>query len=176
MTRKPRSDSKLLTLPEEVQLSIYELLKSGLGYTKTKLVIAKEYNVKTSEAAISGFWEWWSRKASEERIIHAVAAANDITTAAAGNLPLINQATMAALQQSAFEAILAGGDQKMIKDFMNIVLKARALDQTDQSLSLRLREFEQKIAAVQDTLCKARKDGGMTLEAIELMEQQLGLL
>lgn len=176
MTRKPRSDSKLLTLPDEVQLAIYELLRSGIGYTKAKLVIEKEYGVKTSEASLSGFWEWWSRKQSSERIIHAVAAANDITTAAADNLPLLNQATMAALQQSAFEALLAGGDQRMIKDFMNIVLKTRALDQADQTISLRLREFEQKIADAQDMLSKAKKDGGMTVEAIELMEQQLGLL
>lgn len=175
MSRKPRSDSKLLTLTEERQVQIYNWLKH-VGYTKTVLLVKKELKISTSTGALHNFWEHWSKQESENRILKAVTAAQDITESAAEHLPLINQATMATLQQAAFETVLAGGDDKRVKDFMNIVLKARALDQADQTLSLRLREFEQKIADASALLTKAKSDGGMTVEAIEQMEQQLGLL
>jgi hypothetical protein len=174
--KKPRSDSKLLNLPEATQLAIYELLRSGVGYTKAKLIIQKDHGIQTSEAALSGFWDWWSRQEAENRMLKAVSAATDITETAAEHLPLINQATMAALQQAAFETVLAGGDDRRVKDFMTIVLKARALDQADQTLALRVREFEQKIAAVEQTLKAAKKDGGLDPETIAKIEQQLGLL
>jgi hypothetical protein len=176
MSRKPRSDSKLLTLPQEQQVIIFDWLKTGLSYSKAKLKIKKEFSVVTSESALTPFWVHWSGKESEERILRAVTSAEDVVETVAGNLPLLNQAAQAALQQATFEAIMSGADPKVVKDYSNILLKSRALDQADQTLALRLREFEQKIADAQDTLSKAKADGGMTVEAIEQMEQQLGLL
>lgn len=176
MTRKPRSDAKLLNLPEEDQRTIFDLLRHGVSYAKAKPAIKKKFGLATSDAALSAFWEFWSRKDSEERIFRNARAATETVEAISESLPLLNQATTAALQQATFEAIYSGADPKMIKDFSNILLKSRALDQADQTLALRLREFEQKIADAQGALDKARKDGGMTPEAIERMEQALGLL
>ena len=175
MSRKPRSDSKLLTLSEEQQVEIYNWLKH-MGYTKTVLMVKSEMGISTSTGALHNFWEHWSKQESENRILKAVTSANDVMESVAGNLPLLNQAAQAALQQATFEAIMSGADPKIVKDYSNILLKSRALDQADQTLSLRLREFEQKITDAKDLLTKAKSAGGMTVEAIEEMEQQLGLL
>jgi len=177
MTRKPRSDSKLLTLPDERQMEIFDMLKRN-GYKKTELLCEKEFGISTSVGALANFWEVWSRRESENRILKAVTAAKDIEAAAADNLPLINRATMAALQQAAFESILSGGDDKRIKDFMNIVLKARSLDQDQQALELRIKEYEDRIGKAKAELEKARTagKGGLGIETIERIEQQLGLL
>jgi len=177
MTRKPRSDGKLLTLPEEDQQRIFDWLKH-MGYDKARLMIKKELGVKTSVGALNNFWTVWSKRESQNRILKAVTAAKDIEESAADNLPLINKATMAALQQAAFESILSGGDDRRIKDFMNIVLKARALDQDQQALELRVREYEDKIAKAKATLEQAKSagKGGLGKETIERIEQQLGLL
>lgn len=174
-TRKPRSDSKLLNLPEEEQVKAFDAVKR-LGYTKARLWIAEEIKMKVSTGALHAAYQHWSRKDSEERILRNITAANDTVDALSGHLPLLNKATQAALYQATFEAIQSGADPKLVKDFSNILLKSRALDQADQSLDLRLREFEQKIADAQGMLDKAKKTGGMTPEAIEQMEEALGLL
>ena len=173
--RKPRSDSKLLILPEEQQLQIFNWLKE-IGYTETKLMILEKYDISTSAGALNNFWGHWSERIAEERMLKAVTNAKDVMKSVGDNLPLLNKATQAALQQVTFEAIMSGADHKLIKNFSTILLKSRALDQADQTLSLRLREFEQKITDAQESLKKAKADGGMTVEAIEQMEQQLNLL
>lgn len=173
--RKPRSDSKLLNLPDEQQMQVFNWLKN-MGYEKARLLCKAELSIQISTGALHNAWEYWSKQEAENRILKAVTAAEDITQTASEHLPLINQATMAALQQSAFETVLAGGDDKRVKDFMNIVLKARALDQADQTIDLRLRQYEDQVSAAKAALNTAKKDGGMTPEAIEAMEEALGLL
>ncbi len=175
MTRKPRSDAKLLTLDDAVQMKIFDWLRN-MSYDKARLLIQEELSISISTGALHHAWEYWSKRDSENRILKAVTAAEDLTETAAEHLPLITKATMVALQQAAFETVMAGGDEKRVKDYMSIVLKARALDQADQSITLRLRQYEDQVEKTKVALTNAKASGGMTVEAIEAMEEALGLL
>lgn len=57
MTRKPRCDSVLKTLPEERQADIVEHLTKE-GYTKTVKWLRAD-GIKTSRTALSDFHSWW---------------------------------------------------------------------------------------------------------------------
>lgn len=57
MPTKPRSDSKLKTLPAPVQAALFEQCK--LGYAQAQAWLLKEHAVKTSTGALSNFYGWF---------------------------------------------------------------------------------------------------------------------
>jgi hypothetical protein len=63
--RKPRSDSKLKTLPVEVQEEII-LYASSHSLAEVKAWLEGR-GVKTSSSAISYFWDWWQSMSLERR-------------------------------------------------------------------------------------------------------------
>ena len=66
MDRKPRSDAKLKTMPEEQQAAVIEWLsKESLESTRQR--VAREYDIKTSWAALSEFREWWNLREQFKR-------------------------------------------------------------------------------------------------------------
>lgn len=54
---KPRSDSRLKTLPEERQGQVIELLRAK-SYADTRKELAAD-GIETSETALKEFWSWW---------------------------------------------------------------------------------------------------------------------
>ena len=123
--RKTRSDAALLTLDSEVQQELFEELRAGMSYRQALLWVEREHGVKSSMGAMHHFWQVRAKEYSENRIMKAVVAAQDIEELAHEQLPMITDATMNALTQAAFEAALSA-DSKKTKVFMDIVLKANA--------------------------------------------------
>lgn len=77
MSRKPRSDSKLLNLAEEDQVKIFDWLRS-VGYEKTKLLVAEKLEVSTSVGALHNFYEHRFEEHQRLRFMKAASAAKVI--------------------------------------------------------------------------------------------------
>jgi len=171
---KPRSDSKLFTLPIEDQLWIFELLKRT-SYKAAQAAIRAKLEIDISVASLSNAWNEWSRKELEERVLKSKGAADDVLQLI-DNPEQLDAALALALKQSAFEMVMQGGDPKTIKNFCTILLNDQKLKHDQASLDLKLRQYEDAVNSAKAELTKAKKTGGMTVEAIEQMEQTLGLL
>jgi hypothetical protein len=171
---KPRSDSKLFTLPIEDQLWAFELLKRA-SYKQAQAAISKKLNIEISIAALSNAWNEWSRKELEERVLKSKGAADDVLQLI-DNPDQLDAALALALKQSAFEMVMQGGDPKTIKNFCTILLNDQKLKHDQAALDLKLRQYEDQIAVMKNDLAKGKASGGMTVEAIEQMEANLKLL
>lgn len=61
--RKPRSDAKLKTLPDEQQELLWEFLNTeGNGVRDAVPFCKSEFDLETSTGALSGWWRWYSLK------------------------------------------------------------------------------------------------------------------
>lgn len=171
---KPRSDSKLFILPAEEQKEIYNRLRYD-SYAVVRDWLIREKHIGVSVATLSNAWEVWSRQELEERVLKAKGAADDVMELI-DNPDQLDAALALALKQSAFEMVMQRGDPKTIKNFCTILLNDQKLKHDQAALDLKLRQYEDQISAAKAELTKAKKTGGMTVEAIEKMEQTLGLL
>jgi len=168
---KPRPDDKLTPYRDE----LYAMMKSGTGYHAIARWLEKEYGVRTSNAALSNAWNKWSREAFEERVIKSKGMASDVMELV-DNPEQLDEALALAMKQSAFELVMQGGDPKTVKSFCTILLNSEKLKHDQAALDLKLRQYEDGINAAKADLSQAKASGGMTVEAIEQMEQRLGLL
>ena len=138
--RKPRSDATLRNLPEDHYESLIDWLLAGTPYRVVKKRLADEFKVKTSQAALSGFWESECSAALLARRRKAVSVADEVAEAAAAEPGKFDAATIDALKQKAFElAINPNADPRDVKGLFMLVLKAR-----DQSISEREIELAEK--------------------------------
>jgi hypothetical protein len=148
---KPRSDSKLFTLQEDLQREIFKRMKYS-GYDDVRLWVKKEHGISISNAALSNAWQEWSRKELEERVLKSKGAAEDVL-ALIDNPEQLDAALALALKQSAFEMVMQGGDAKTVKSFCTILLNSEKLKQDDKRIALqerRLKQAEEAEGVVKD--------------------------
>jgi len=171
---KPRSDSKLKTLPTEVQGKIYALL-AKVSYQKAVGLIAKEFGVITSAGALSGFYSWYplSRRIEQSRTF-----ADELKKTLASNPQLnLDADKLSTVGQVAFEMkALEEQDTELFVSLRKLRHKDADLALQAKSTDLRLKQYEDKIAAARENLEKAKSKGGLDPTTIELIEQQLKLL
>ena len=149
MSRKPRSDAKLKSLPpNQREMLIRWLLDENLSYEKAVKRLEQDFNVRTSLRAISGFYatECFSLRSSE---------ANDFAARVEKELlssdPNFDKATLALIKQKTFErayakngnldelAILSG----IIGDSAHLKLKERDIALKERRLALLEKKVEQ---------------------------------
>lgn len=75
--KKPRSDSKLKNLPREQQEQIADWCQQD-GYAAARARCKAELQIETSEAALSGFWQWFSLRSQFEAAAGQAAAAEEL--------------------------------------------------------------------------------------------------
>ena len=164
MPRKPRSDAKLLTLPDEDQTRVYDWL-CVMSYAKTRAKIKKELDLSVSLGALNHFWEVRSRTEQQQRILKAVSASDAILEQSRDALPRLKEANAAALQQAAFEAFLSG-DVDRIQTLYGLVLKTRseATKATSAELARDRFEFDAAKAALEqlDALRDIGRDSSLS--------------
>jgi hypothetical protein len=165
---KTRSDSKLA--PHED--FIFERLVDGNESYQTVVdTLQQTLGVRTSASALSQFfnknsWRWRAeRAASMASSIETALKASDFTEAKAK-----------AIAQREFE--IAAGNLSIddVVKLRNLDLKARAIDQQQAALDLRIRELEQKAAEVRRTLERAKSKGSIDKATIAEIEEKLGML
>jgi hypothetical protein len=141
--RKPRPDSKLLNLPEEAQHAIIDRMLNGNTYLQVKDYILEKYQIETSAAALSKFWETMAAPVLLARRHRAVETADEIADEAIARPGKFDAATIDALKQKAFElAIAPGADPRDVKSLFMLVLKARDQDLDERQLKLDLDRFQ----------------------------------
>lgn len=171
MSRKPRADSKLFTMPEEQQLEIFLLLKNGMSYRKARLYLQRELGVSVSLAALSHAWETWSRQAAKDHALKTVAACKAINSQAATLLPGMDTATESILQTAAFNAVSAEDPETaklylgMYMDLLKAKTDTRKLEQAERKLEL----LEKKAAAMDKVEETVKSESLSPLEQANLM-------
>jgi hypothetical protein len=141
--RKPRSDSKLLNLPEEQQAQLAEWLLSGVPYHRAMELCQKEFEVKTCFAALSRFWNAVCQPALLARRAQAVRTADAVAEEAKKTPGAFDAATLDAIRQKAFElSISPQAAPREVKALFMLLLKARGQDLDAQELKLHREKFE----------------------------------
>jgi hypothetical protein len=123
--KKPRG--KLFTeLNEAQQAQLAEWMLDGVQYHQALGMVEKEFGVKTSTAALSGFWQEVCSPALLARRARARGLADDLAEAAEKTPGRFNAATLAAISQKAFElAVSPHADPKDVRELFSLMLDAQ---------------------------------------------------
>jgi hypothetical protein len=127
--RKPRSDSKLLNLPQAKKDQILDWIEEGQSYASVLQLIAGELGIRSSSGALSGFYQQEMPKRLTLRRVDALHVASEIVAEAKKRPAQFNEATTEKIAQTAFElAISPQSSPKVVKTFFDLVLKSREQD------------------------------------------------
>lgn len=134
---KPRSDAKLLNLPEEQQAQLAEWLLAGMPYHVARQRVAEEFGVTVGIGTFTSFWEEVCAPALLRRRTSAVSMANEVAAAAAQSPGQFDAATIDAIRQRAFElAISPHSAAKDVKALFVLLQKGRDQDLKAEQLQL----------------------------------------
>ena len=177
--RKPRSDSKLLNLPEEQQAQLVEWLLNGMPYHAARASVEKEFGLRVGISAFSSFWQEACVPQLLRRRSQAAAAADEVASAAAANPARFDQATVDAIRQRAFElAISPRSNPKDVKALFVLLQKGRDQDIAERNLDLaerRVKLLESRLESVRAAVVEAQA-GGLTPETLKRIEEAAKLL
>lgn len=140
---KPRSDAKLLNLPEEQQAQLADWLLSGMPYHVARATVEKEFGVKVALSAFTQFWSEVCAGAYIQRRARAVGLADEVAEQVTRTPGQFDKATVDALRQKAFElSVSPQTDPKDVKAIFTLLLKSRDQDIAERRVAL----LEQKAA------------------------------
>lgn len=151
MSKKPRSDAKLLGMPPHYREALIRwLTEDNLSYAEARDRLKKEYSVSTSTGALSQFYatQCFSLRYSQAKEVA------DTVAEQMGNSPdKFDEATISLIRQKAFERAVAKNGNldelailaKMLHDSAKLRLKVQ-----DQSLQERRVALLEKKAAAYD--------------------------
>jgi len=181
--RKPRPDSVLDHLAEEILRDLHDWLMSGMSYAAVREELESKHGIATSSTALHNYYHDKLTPELLRRRALALQAAESVASEAQRTPGQWDAAAIEALKQRVFELTLKpGSDPQEIRALFTLVLKARDQDQKTAALDLedrRVKLLEDKAARLDQLEAKARQlrdDGGLTDETIELLEKQLRLL
>ena len=180
MSRKPRSDSPLDSLPASAKAQLREwLLDENLKYPEVVALVREKLGVTTSKTALQRYYalRLWSQQSSQ-----ASEFADLVVDQAASDPAKYDKATLALVRQKAFERAYARtGDVKelsllagILGDSARLELQRKELALREDQQALRLRQYEDKIAAARSVMDVAAKKGGLSADTRKLIEEALG--
>jgi hypothetical protein len=163
MSRKPRADSALKTLPLEAQEALFALLRKT-SYEKALPIVAKEFGVRTSSGALSQFFSWYPLS---RRLEQAKSFADTITAQIKANPALnLDAEKVSAVGQIAFEAqALAEQDPKLF-------VALRRLRVSEKTFELEEEKFRETMkSSVEKGLDALQQEIKGNAEALALFER-----
>lgn len=179
-TRKPRSDAKLLNLPEVQQAQLCEWMLSGIPLHKVRELVETEFGVVVE--SLSPFSRFWSEVCSHAHLAQRSRAsqmAGVIAEEASKRPGEFDAATIDAIKQRAFElAMRPGCEPSDVKSLFMLIQKSRDQDLKAQQIDLqrrRLDALEAQLQAVNAAVTSA-KDGGLTPETLRKIEEAAKIL
>lgn len=177
--RKPRSDAKLLNLPEEQQAQLAEWLLGTMPYHVAQKRVEAEFGVRVGLAAFSSFYAEVCAPLRLSQRSRAAQMAQEIATEAGKSPGAFDQATVDAIRQKAFElSINPAADPGDVKALFMLLQKSRDQDLKAQQIDLarrRVELLESKLKAVQDAVTSA-KAGGLTPDTLRRIEEAAKIL
>jgi hypothetical protein len=130
-------------MPEEKQAQLCEWLLGGMPYHRAKELVEKEFEVKTSIAALSAFWDEVCTSALIARRQQAVTTADEIAAEVEKKPGQFDAATIDAIKQKAFElSISPQSAPGEVKALFGLLLKARDQELNAEELKLARERFE----------------------------------
>jgi hypothetical protein len=169
--RKPRPDAKLLTLSDAQQTLLCDWLLSGMPYHKVRPLVEAQFNIKTSNAALSNFWDSVCSVELSARRARAVKASDEVAKDIARRPGQFDKATIDLLQQRAFElASNPGVNPEEVKEIFALVLKSRDQDIREKDIDIKLRRLqlvENQMQKAADALRKPDLDPGKLADEID---------
>jgi hypothetical protein len=174
MEKKPRSDSKLDSLPERQFIELRDGLLAGWKYAQARNWLLEDCGVQSSLAALSAFYTRHCKPViREQRQLLALKAEAILEGADTSQFDV---AAMHKLKEMAFEMMLTGDAKPdTIEKLMKLVLKAQSQDHDARRLKLLEDKAAEAKAAINVALSSA-KSGGVTEETIRKIEEAAGLL
>jgi HJR/Mrr/RecB family endonuclease len=163
--KKPRSDSKLKSLPPQQRETLVRwLAEENIAYDEARERLRREFGVKTSTGALVNFYATCCWKRSSE---HAREFSEQVTEAAKSGGEDFDTATLALIQERAFVLARTQGSDvgdlatlaKIISDSVKLRIKQRELD-----LGARRVALLEKKAAQADEAQAATEDNTLTDE------------
>ena len=174
MGRKPRSDSKLNSLPEDQRVELRDQLLAGANYESCLSWLQDECEVSSTLSAMSAFYKRHCKPVLKDRLKFASLKA-EVLIEESGRTDW-NEAISEKLRQAAFELISSpGANQKEVCDMLKLFLKSQ--DQELHSRRVKIledqaRKAEETKAALEENIAK----GGVSSETLEVMERALNML
>jgi hypothetical protein len=183
--RKPRSDSKLEALEDDQKHQLCEwLLTPGLNYAKIKTLVEMEFKVHTTGGSLSAFWYSYVAAYLTEKRARAVGLAKEVGEDLKRSPGQFNEATIAALEQKAFE--LANNpmiDPDSVHSVFTLLLKARDQELKSQDIAIKMRRLEAlekkeaNTTQAKEQLTKiVASKGGLSADTLKQIEEAAKLL
>lgn len=177
MRRKPRSDSKLDALPELRLLELRDGLLGGWRYEDALSWLATECGVDSSLASLSAFFKRHCKPVLQNRRKLAALKA-EVLVEDAGKTDW-DAAIMEDIKQMVFELMQnPEADFQKTEKLLRLVLKSRDQEQSARKIRMLEETHEAAMEAKRklEEVAKKGADGGLTAEALEEIEQAIGLL
>lgn len=151
--RKARPEAVLKTLPPGVQAELWNLLHTTTYQAAVKLVREK-WGVQTGTTALSRFFDWYPRSRILER-------AATVTDEVVGKLKAagidLDDDTASKAGQAFFETLaLQEGNADLFLDLRKLRQKDKENALRENQQALRLRQYEDKFAAIRKQVDTAR--------------------
>lgn len=172
--RKPRADSKLKSLPGQIQAELREwLVEENVSYATARKWLKERHGVQTSIGAICDFWQ---SHCFGQRFKRAREVADSLKDALAQSPDLFDESTRGAISQRAFELAVAKDADigeltklcKVMGDSSKLAIKQKELDLAERRL-----EMLEKKAAQADEAEGVAKDKTLTAEEKEARHKEI---
>jgi hypothetical protein len=174
MNRKPRSDSKLDSLPESRVLELRDGLLGGWRYEEALSWLASECGVCSSLSALSAFYKRHCAPVVKQRLqlasLKAEAIAEDAGTTD------WDKASIESLRQMVFEFMTTpNADLEAVEKMFRLLLKRKDQELVERQIQLREDAAAEAKRKLEDATKKART-GGITEETLKELEEAAKLL
>ncbi len=103
MNKKPRSDAKLLNLPEPQAAQLRDLLFEGASYIEAVEFVHANFGITTGKTAVSEFWRQQCLPLLPGRRQSSLQTARDLANPGGESTDPFDQAAQSVLQQRLFE-------------------------------------------------------------------------
>ena len=186
MPKKPRSDSKLDQLPEPQLMALRDGLLGAWKYEDALAWLASECAVSSSLSALSAFYRRHCAPVLQDRRRLFALKATEFEKAEEEDGLDFTDSAFGRLKQRYFEMVLDPLSDmkevetlgKMLLDYGKLQLATEKVEQDARRLKI-LEDKERKAAQAKAELEAAVnkvKDGGLSAEALAMIEQAAGLL
>ncbi len=144
---KPKSNAKLLNLPEEQQAKLADWLLGGMPYHEARVLTQKEFGVSASNSTFSDFFQQVCAPHLLARRRDLGSTAQARATEAKLNPGEFDAATMDALRQKAYELAEApNANPKDVRAVMTLLLKAQDQEFKRDRLALDRDKYEMMVS------------------------------
>ncbi|MFU8894015.1 MAG: hypothetical protein ACNA8L_10340 [Luteolibacter sp.] len=173
--KKPRSDSKLDSLPESRVLELRDGLLGGWKYDEALSWLAAECGVSSSLAALSGFYRRHCAPVVKSRLQLASLKAEAIGEMA-GSTDW-DTASIERLRQMVFEFMASpDSDMEATERMFRLLLKRKDQELAERQIKMREEAAAEAKAKLELATAKAKAKGGISEETLKELEEAAKLL